>query len=324
MSGARDNEPTGKAADEAARWFTRLQDEAATRDDWLAFETWLAASPAHAAAYERLEALWVDLDNDDARAALNPPVSLAERRLSRRGWLAAGGALAAGLAAAVVIGVEIPREAPAQVYATAPGQTRDLALADGTRVRLNAGSRLAVRLERRARHVEMAEGEAAFDVTHDPDRPFLIEVADREVRVVGTEFNLRHRAGHVALTVRRGVVEVRPAGKPHAAPVRVAAGHRLTHHVQAGNSVLSTEPPDAAFAWTEGRLVYTDAPLSEVAADLSRSLGAPVRVADPATGAVRFTGVLVLDDKPTVLRRLAAFAPVRIDQTPDAAIIRRR
>ncbi|HEX7945362.1 MAG TPA: DUF4880 domain-containing protein [Phenylobacterium sp.] len=49
-------------ADAAAQWFARLQDEAATHEDWLAFEQWLAASPAHASAYEKLERIWVDLD----------------------------------------------------------------------------------------------------------------------------------------------------------------------------------------------------------------------------------------------------------------------
>jgi ferric-dicitrate binding protein FerR (iron transport regulator) len=61
-----------------------------------------------------------------------------------------------------------------------------------------------------------------------------------------------------------------------------------------------------------------------VAADLSRSLGAPVRVADPATGAIRFTGVLAIDDKAAVLHRLAAFAPVRVEQGPKGVVLHRR
>ena len=56
----------------------------------------------------------------------------------------------------------------------------------------------------------MADAEALFDVAHDVRRPFLIGVGDRQVRVVGTEFNLRHRDDQVDLTVRRGIVEVRP------------------------------------------------------------------------------------------------------------------
>jgi transmembrane sensor len=332
MSGERDEDRPMEAAEAAAHWFARLQDEAATGDDWLAFEQWLAADAAHAAAYERLEGLWVELDDmgEGVAAALDAPVSLDAHRaakaarsgVSRRGWLAAG----AGLAASIAVGVGVANwpSVATESYATAPGQTRQVTLADGSKVWLNAGSRLDVRLERHARRIQMAEGEAVFDVTHDPERPFLIDTGDREVRVVGTEFNVRQRADDFALTVRRGVVEVRPAGEAVATPTRVAAGQRLTHRRGAAVATLSSTPPDAAFAWTQGQLVYTDATLSQVAADLSRSLGTPIRVADADTGRIRFTGVLAIDDQDAVLRRLEAFAPVRAERGAHGVVLHRR
>lgn len=328
MSGARDMDGRGVVAEAAARWFTRLQDEAATGEDWLEFEQWLAAAPAHAAAYERIEQAWVDLEDapEAARRSVEAPIPLAERRRTtntRRVWLAIGAGLAASLALAVV-GVANLGEAPTQTYVAAAGQTRDITLADGTHLRLNAGSRLTVRMERHARRVQMADAEAAFDVTHDPQRPFLITAGDREVRVVGTEFNLRRWGGDLALTVRRGVVEVRPAGDPRAAPTQVAAGHRLTHREGTSTAVLSAVEPDPAFGWTQGQLIYADAPLSEVAADLSRSLGTPVWVADAATGTTRFSGVLMVDDKAAVLRRLEAFAAVRAERRADGVVLHRR
>lgn len=332
MSDKRDEYRLDAVAEFAAGWFARLQDEAATSDDWLAFETWLAASPDHAAAYERLEGLWIELDDlaDEVTSALDAPMSLSAyraanttRSLSRRGWLAVGAGLAASLAIAVGVGVTRWPETPTEAYATAAGQTRQLTLADGSRVWLNAGSRIAVRFERRARRIQMADGEAVFDVTHDPRRPFLIDTGDREVRVVGTEFNLRQRAEDFALTVRRGVVEVRYDAAPGKASTRVPAGQRLS---QTGRTpaVLTATDPNAAFAWTQGQLVYSDATLKVVAADLSRSLGISVRVADAATGRIRFSGVLEIDDKTAVLRRLEAFAPVRAERVPGGVVLHRR
>ena len=92
----------------------------------------------------------------------------------------------------------------------------------------------------------------------------------------------------------------------------------------AAGAISAAEAPDKAFAWTEGQLIYEAAPLSRVAADLSRSLGTPVRVADPATGALRFTGVIALDDRDAVLKRLEAFAPVRAERTGDGVVLRAR
>lgn len=331
MSGVRDEERSMEAADAAAHWFARLQGEATTGEDWLAFEQWLAASPAHAGAYERLEGFWVELDTvaDEITVAMDAPVSLDAHRtarangLSRRGWLAAGVGLAASLALGV-LGVANWPGSPVETYTTATGQTRQLTLADGSQARLNAASRIVVRFERHARRVQMVDGEAVFDVTHDASRPFLIDTGDREVRVVGTEFNLRQRGDNFALTVRRGLVEVRPAGAPAAHPTPVPAGRRLTHTKGAAHSLLTDAEPESAFAWTRGQLVYSGAPLSEVAGDLSRSLGMPVRVADAATGRIRFTGVLALDDKKLVLRRLEAFAPVRARRDGQGVVLSRR
>lgn len=163
-----------------------------------------------------------------------------------------------------------------------------------------------------------------FDIIHDPDRPFLIDAGDRQVRVVGTEFNLRQRGETFALTVLRGVVHVRSAKASDATPTRVVAGQRLIHRRGVSKSAVSAAPPDAAIAWTRGRLVYRNATLREVAEDLSRSLGTPVRMADPATGRIRFTGVLMLDDKTAVLRRLEAFAALRAEPDREGVVLHRR
>jgi transmembrane sensor len=324
----------GQAAEEAAHWFARLQGEAATGDDWLAFERWLQSSSAHAQAYERLEALWVDLEYAPVAKELGGRPLIAARRqrplrpaargpLPRRALWGAGAAIAAALVVAVGVGLKSPGVAT-QVYETPAGQTRDITLADGTHIRLNAASKITVRLERDARRVEMADAEAVFDVTHDAKRPFLISVGDRQVRVVGTEFNLRDRGGLVDLTVRRGTVEVRPADALQAEPTRVTVGQELTHTVGQAAQVLKVSDPDATFAWTNGQLIYRDQPLSDVAADLSRRFGTPVRAADARTAALRFSGVLVTDNEADVLRRLSAFAPVRIERTSDEIILHYR
>jgi len=322
------------AADEAVRWFVRLQDEAAGFEEWRAFEAWLAASPANAEAYHRLEGLWSELDDlaADLRPALEATGAKAGPRRDRRApptatrrrWIAASAAAAASLGAVLLLrpDVESPTIAPT-VYEAAPGQIRQVTLADGTSLRLNAGSRVSVRLDGGVRRVTMSDAEASFDVAHD-GRPFLIRVGDSDVRVVGTEFNVRNRDGALVLTVRRGLVEVRPADQAQAAPIRLARGEQLVHEQASGRSSVANVDPDEAFDWTQNRLVYRDAPLSEVAADLGRRFGRPVRTADARTGATRFSGVLMLDEEPAVLRRLAGLAPVNVEQAPDGAVVLRR
>jgi transmembrane sensor len=149
------NAGCGRRGEQAAEWFARLQGEDAAGEDWLAFETWLAV-PGARGAYERLEALWVALEDDapairtalDAPATAAPrrelPRRAAERRPTRRTWLAAAGALAASLVAGVFVVANWPTPAePQQTFRTAAGEVRDIALADGTRINSTAPRRSA-------------------------------------------------------------------------------------------------------------------------------------------------------------------------------------
>lgn len=315
MSAPYDNLPPDEALrEQAVAWHVRLSSDAAEGDDWLAFEDWLAQSPQHLRAYESVEAVWSDLD----QVTPAPTVVAFKPRAVQRplAWM---GAIAASLVAAVVIAVSLGSgQPPTETFRTAQGERRIVALSDGSHITLNGGSSLTATLGRRERRVVMADAEAVFDIAKDPKRPFLIQAGDREVRVVGTEFNVLHHAGEVRVTVRRGVVEVRPAGHPAAPPVaRLVKGQGLTHRVdQAGDSV-TTADPDAAFAWTEGRLVFHGETLAEVAKTLNRYVATPIEVA-PDARAVPVTAILNLGPEDEMLRTLTAFLPVQSQRSGDS------
>ncbi|HWU15268.1 MAG TPA: FecR/PupR family sigma factor regulator, partial [Caulobacter sp.] len=63
----------------AIDWFAKLQGEPAL-EDWTTFQAWLEADPAHAAAYDRVEAMWIELDDVPANDVETAPT--AEARLA--------------------------------------------------------------------------------------------------------------------------------------------------------------------------------------------------------------------------------------------------
>jgi transmembrane sensor len=321
--------PRETARDAAAAWHVRLASEEAVEADWLAFEAWLAEAPENVVAYDRVEALWDELGEVALSASALPDIAATAaadapagprrsqptrlrgsgRETRRRPVPAAwGSAIAASLAAAIGLGWMLHDPAPTTVYATAKGEQRVVALADGTQLRLNSGSRLSVRLGRRSRTVELTEGEAAFDVAHDASRPFVVTAGDRAVRDVGTAFDVLRHSGRIEVVVQRGIVEVAPGVGE--AGVRLLPGQAIRRREGApGPDTVRAADPEAAFAWTQGRLVYRDRPLAEVAADLNRYLPTPVAVA-PAARDLRLTAVLTLDSQEAMLAKLAAFLPV--------------
>ena len=313
---------------EASAWIVRLQGEALTEVEALAFDAWLDAQPEHRAAYATALSALRELERagpgilsglDAAAAAQFRP------SLGRRWFVGAGAAAAAAALVAVLVlpGREV-RSTPAQTYATGRGQHLTVQLADGSALDLNAETRLAVSFAPDRRRVVMRGGEVIFDVAADSRRPFEIEAAGHVVRVVGTRFDVRDRPEGLAVVVARGVVQVRSGADSNGAQVFVLhPGQRLDIRAAAPPQ-LSTVNPDEALGWRNGRMVYRDEPLSRVVADLNRQFPTPIAIDDPQLGRQTISGVLVLDNQDAVLQRLALMLPIKTVRSDRGVLLRPR
>ncbi len=319
---------------EASAWVARLQGDALTVADGLAFDVWLDAAPDNRAAYIRALAAMHELETAAPQiiGALDSPRRALGRRdlgrpnLGRRSWVAAAGAMAAAatVAALLIVPNLSVRPPQDQTYATVRGQHQSVKLADGSTLDLNAETRLAVRFAPDRRRVTMGDGEVIFDVAADAKRPFEIEAAGQVVRVVGTRFDVRNRPDGLAVVVARGVVQVRRAadsGDTHTYELHPGDRFELA---TGGAVALGTTDPNEAFGWRIGRMVYRDAPLSRVIEDLNRQFKTPIRIDDAQLERRPISGVLVLDDQDAVLRRLALMLPIKPVRSPAGILLQPR
>ena len=136
-------------------------------------------------------------------------------------------------------------------FETPAGQRVSMNLSDGTHVWLNAGSRIEypVVFDRKARRVKVS-GEAMFEVTHDADRPFIVETFASEIEVLGTKFNVvaDESRSLFSTTLLEGKVKVTSGDQnvilhPDEV-VNLINGHLLVFH--------NNDP--VAMQWTEGIL----------------------------------------------------------------------
>jgi transmembrane sensor len=267
------------------------------------FEAWLKADPRHAQAYDQAERTLMLLDEALASPMLARPARHATR------WIWPGAAIAAGLVAAAVLAT------PPVVIQSAPGQTREVNLADGSHVTLAPASSLrpAWRLARRT--YVLQRGEAFFAVRHDPAHPFTVAAGDAKVRVLGTRFDVHRTAGdRVRVEVEQGLVEVARG----ASVARVAAGQGAladASGVRTANLITS----DAAGAWRRGRLAYVAAPLEDVVADLNR-YGLNVRVTPDAAG-LKVTAGLRPDQAGAFVAELPRVLPVTVARKADGGLL---
>jgi transmembrane sensor len=346
-------------AELAARWTVR-RDRGLSAAESIEFELWLAADPRHSAAMARADGTWMRLDRVPDELAQE---ILDDSRRRRRGWRLVATMLPLAAAAAWAFTL-LPADrvtpagvtthlSPAALQAAGP---RLVALADGTEVRLNAGSGIVERFTASERGVELTQGEAHFSVTKDPARPFVVSAGGLRVRAIGTAFNvsrLAHRTevlvteGRVALltqaTVRTPETGSPPAettvtaSGPTPAPAgqlaELAAGERaVVTGPLPGSDLISPEIKVArveaaeisrALAWQENLLRLGGATLAEIAAEFERRTGHRVMLADPALAQVRLGGRFRADDAEGFAKLLTAMLDVDVERGADGTLVLR-
>jgi len=200
-------------------------------------------------------------------------------------------------------------------FATGIGARDSITLDDGSRVILGPASRIVVN----GRDVELTTGEAFFVVTHDAKRPFTVRVASTTIRDIGTEFSVHSdRENEVRVVVSEGSVQL----SRNADSVVLAKGDvgSLVDGGQVTARRGAATPDD--LAWTTGKLVFHDAPVAELAADLRRWYGVELRVTDTALLKRHFTGSFAAESSARVMDVIALALGARADRRGDTVYIR--
>ena len=305
---------------------------------------WLDANPAERALLERLTEVTaaapvagVDVEAALARvharmgerttATLSPASARAKRRWQPLAFVSL-------LAAAAIVALLVRRQAgsPAgsvttvasQTFSTTVGKRDSITLSDGSRVVLGPDSRLTVPpgFGSASRTVEL-HGDAYFDVRHDAASPFAVRVGSALIQDVGTTFMVESDdANATVVTVVTGSVRLRAADSPSGTGVLLAAGERGSIDDAGRTSTERASSPDDDVAWTTGKLVFHDAQLSRVAAEVHRWYGVRLHVSDPSMLSQHVT-TTVYTNQPVdqVLHVIELLLGAKIERQGDSAVV---
>ncbi|WP_409313080.1 FecR family protein [Pseudomonas putida] len=279
----------------ALQWFNRINEQPGQAEG-AAFKRWLLADPAHRAAYEQAQVLWQKSAApaarlaDEEQDALQRYLDAMARPPARGGWRrVAGLAMAACLVLAVgVAGGWHPGYWLQDLQADyrSAGQIRQVTLADQSQVTLDAGSAIAVDFVQGERRVRLLHGAAFFEVTHTGE-PFLVEAAGGEVRVLGTQFEVREQGEGAQVTVRSGRVGVSPEQGTVAR--ELTANQQVTYRAGRVGDTLAVDS-DNRLAWRQGWLNYYQVPLAQVIDDLGRYYPGRILLLDGDLGQRKVSG----------------------------------
>lgn len=226
-----------------------------------------------------------------------------------------------------------------RVFKTQRGERATITLKDGTRVRLNVSSTLAVpeTFGSETRQVRL-DGEAFFEVAKDTLHPFVILTEHATMNVLGTSFSVRTlnegvkvfvTEGQVALSTEGSIdaseLETLPEGPAESLEfVRLPAvlpdtvvlranqlGVVSNRRVQAIRHGIN---PDNFIAWTEGKLIFDQAPFDQVIAELERWYDLDVETVLSHQEVVPLTSTFSDESLSEILRTIAATLDLRFER----------
>lgn len=200
-------------------------------------------------------------------------------------------------------------------FGSAIGEHQVIPLADGSRITLDAASRIKVSWHLRSRRVELQAGQALFSVAPALYRPFLTSAGSTQIKVVGTRYNVSRYQDDVRVTVEEGKVDVRG----NHAGVRLGAGGQIEVH----NGRLG-EPArvdaTAVVAWKEGRLVFERTPLREVLEVIQRYQRQPIVMDDSSLGELPVSGAFDSARLDVMLALLPKILPLELNTDTDGTL----
>ncbi len=329
MAKAKANHIDPAVLNVAATWQARMTSGSANDCDVEQHMEWLLADPAHLEAEEFLAATMKKSPEFDAaaRIAFAQDFAASEIQVSQKlswtrffsDWTWPQYSLASAVAAALLffilsmVTTPAPDYLAAQTYASESGHVKTVELADGTSVSLFGESEISVEFEPSSRIVNLKKGRAFFDVTKDKARPFYVNTASRQVKVLGTRFEVLLGGGFDQVSVNEGLVSVDilvNEQTPEAASKPVLLEPGVVAYYNQGETVprLSKRETAAIGAWSDGVLTYREAPLIEIVAAINGLFPkTTIELADAKLASIAFSGTLVVSSSAQMAQQLADF-----------------
>lgn len=171
--------------------------------------------------------------------------------------------LAFTLAYTFLLDKSVTEPASMQTIFVPPGQRAELTLTDGTKVWLNAKTTFTFpnKFTADGRNVTL-DGEGYFDVTKDPQKPFIVKTKQYDIKVLGTEFNVTaySASSNFETSLIRGAVEVSSS----TSQAKMTLQPNTRTYVENGILKKGVIEHDTYFLWKEGLICFYDEPVDKM------------------------------------------------------------
>ncbi len=285
-------------------------------------EMWFAEknNPDHKSPAE-IKEKWEQFKSKSLRPTPIVKLHSKKSKINRLIWLAACTFMIAATAALIIGNYSNNNNFLTTVVQAPAGSTSQVILPDGSKVWLNANSKLTYKKQfgERYREVNLI-GEAFFDVVKDANHPFIVNTASLHLKVLGTAFNVRSfandKTSEAALV--RGSIEVTLVNNPDKKITLKPTEKIIVRNIK--NDItksISTGPVSAKkkeqiplitlsnihykenetlpeeVLWIERKLVFSSESFEDLAARMERYYNVSIDFQDEAVRDLVFSGIFI-------------------------------
>jgi transmembrane sensor len=305
--------------DEASIWLVRLDNGNLSDQLRKELKSWLSADKRHPVALKAMADIWDGMDEIlmtiDDESSKNVTLWPVLKPIFEPFALAASVCFLA-----ILVFFAIPNDVQKNTYATVVGQQMSTTFDDGSIIHLNTNSRIETEFSDEKRIIKLIQGEALFEVAHDPKRPFIVYAGNRLVQAIGTKFVVHLKSENIQVTVTDGKVKMSKVPlnktltdiKDHnntdtkKDDVYITKGEKVIVGANQAPKLTLIKPENLkrALSWLDGKLIFVNEELFDVIEEINRYIDVEIVLKDPSLHKITISGRFDLEDSEALIEAI--------------------
>jgi transmembrane sensor len=319
---------------EAADWLARLDGGNLSAEDRTALRSWLSQDPEHGRILKSYASIWGDMDillNDSPIIEKTDGLNVFSLLLHTK-------VVSFTLATIFLCTISVfiwttnqPVTPETSFHVTSVGIQQVERFSDGSTAHINTDSMIETEFSDSARIVRLLRGEAMFDVTHDPERPFIVYAGNSAVRAIGTKFVVRLTSENLIVTVTDGQVQLSKRTKDtknvmvgeEQEVILISAGEEVEVSDKIAipkTKEIQNDELGRRLSWMKGQLVFNNERLEHVIQEVSRYIPDKIIIDDPNLRDIRISGRFEVGDTDALLEAIEVSFNVQASQNDGQVI----
>jgi len=316
---------------------TKYLTKEASQEELRSFESWMNADKANKKIFDEYEKAWKDAEHVKTYLIINTDdewkkfqsilkeknIPFSEKKPAVRSFLYYSARVAAVMIIGILtgLGIYFLTDKMNKVQLITQAGSKEVQLNDGSVVTLNANTKLKYPLHFRGRSRKVTlRGEAYFSVHPDQTKPFIIDMGDAKVEVVGTSFNIKAygKSNNIEVTVNSGTVVFSGSDNEK---IILKAGEKGIYFKNLNQLTKLNNDNFNYLSWKTKKLIFQNNSLSDIVNTLNDVYHANIVLSDEHLIKCRVTSSFDNQTLDEVLSVLKATLDLKICKTESSILI---